>query len=118
MRFRSDFEGNDADLVLMMDVLEHVDDAGLLRDYVSKVSSATRFFITVPAFKFMWSEHDDFLKHRRRYTLAQLDSLVRDTDLAIEKGSYYFGLVFPWAFIDRMLSNILPRSDKSPHSHP
>ena len=118
IRFRRDFEDNDADIVLMMDVLEHVnDDAGLLRDYVSKVSSGTRFFITVPAFEFMWSEHDDFLEHKRRYTLAQLESLVRDAGLGIEKGSYYFGLVFPLAFIDRMLSNILPRSDKSPHSH-
>jgi 2-polyprenyl-3-methyl-5-hydroxy-6-metoxy-1,4-benzoquinol methylase len=118
MRFRSDFEDSGADLVLMMDVLEHVDDdATLLQDYVSKVASGTRFFITVPAFKFMWSEHDDFLEHKRRYTLGQLESLVRDADLAIEKGSYYFGLVFPLAFMDRMLSNILPRPDKSPHSH-
>jgi SAM-dependent methyltransferase len=118
MRFRSDVEGSDADLVLMMDVLEHVDDdGGLLRDYVSKVASGTRFFITVPAFKFMWSEHDDFLEHKRRYTLGQLETLVRNADLGIEKGSYYFGFVFPLAFFDRMLSNILPRSDKSPHSH-
>jgi SAM-dependent methyltransferase len=117
MRFRSGYENIDADLVLMMDVLEHVDDdAGLLQDYVSKVSSGTRFFITVPAFEFMWSEHDDFLEHKRRYTLGQVESLVHAAGLDLEKCSYYFGLVFPLAFIDRMLSNIFPGSEKSPHS--
>jgi SAM-dependent methyltransferase len=118
MKIRRDFEDYNADLVLMMDVLEHVDDdMKLLCDYVSKVSSGTRFLITVPAFEFMWSEHDDFLEHKRRYALGQLESLVHAAGLDIDKCSYYFGLVFPLAFIDRMISNIIPASNKSPQSH-
>ena len=47
----------DADLVLLMDVLEHVDnDIELLQEYVEKVPVGTRFLISVPAFYF-WSIH-------------------------------------------------------------
>ena len=32
----------------------------------------TPVFITVPAFSFLWSAHDVFLDHRRRYTSKML----------------------------------------------
>jgi SAM-dependent methyltransferase len=88
----------DADLVLLMDVLEHVnDDVGLLREYVDKVPSGSRFLITVPAFRFLWSNHDDFLEHKHRYTLQGLEDVVRRAGLDIERSAYYFGFVFPIA---------------------
>ena len=59
-------------LLLMMDVLEHVDDdIGLLREYTDRMPPGGRVLITVPAFQFLWSGHDVFLEHRRRYTLSQ-----------------------------------------------
>src|SRR5689334_20292315 len=67
----------DADLVLLMDVLEHVDDdVGLLRDVRSRVGPQARFIVSVPAFSWMWSRHDEFLEHRRRYTRRQLGRLL------------------------------------------
>lgn len=88
----------DADLVLLMDVLEHVDDdVALLKDYVDKVPRGSRFLITVPAFNFLWSEHDDFLEHKRRYSLGQLEEVVQNAGLAVKYGAYFFGIVFPIA---------------------
>ena len=112
----------DADLVLLMDVLEHVDDdVGLLKAYVEKVPSGSRFLITVPAFQFLWSGHDDFLEHKRRYTLAQLEAVVRNTGLTVKQGAYYFGLVFPIAAALRLLPKGAqpspPRSQLKQH-HP
>jgi hypothetical protein len=112
----------DADLVLLMDVLEHVDDdVGLLKAYVDKVPSGSRFLITVPAFQFLWSGHDDFLEHKRRYTLAQLEAVVRNTGLTVKQGAYYFGLVFPIAATLRLLPKGAqpspPRSQLKQH-HP
>src|SRR5262245_25626348 len=41
----------DVDLMLFMDVLEHVeDDVGLLSEYAEKAANRTAFLITVPAF--------------------------------------------------------------------
>lgn len=106
----------DADLVLLMDILEHVDDdQGLLSEYVSKVPTGSRFLITVPAFNFLWSGHDDFLDHRRRYTLPHLERVVTASGLKVELGSYYYGMVFPIAASIRLTQNLISK-DKSPKS--
>ncbi len=58
----------------MMDVIEHVeDDVGLVRGYVDKVAGGTRFIVTVPALMWLWSGHDVFLEHYRRYTLTSIE---------------------------------------------
>lgn len=94
----------DADLVLMMDVLEHVnDDVKLLREYVIKAPHGSQFLITVPAFQFLWSGHDDFLEHKRRYTLKHLQQIVCSADLNIKHMVYYYGAVFPIAATLRLL---------------
>ncbi|MBN9536787.1 MAG: methyltransferase domain-containing protein, partial [Alphaproteobacteria bacterium] len=59
VRFRRDTGPTDCDLVLMMDVLEHVDDdRSLVRHYAGKVPAGAHFLVTVPAFSFLWSGHD------------------------------------------------------------
>ena len=76
--FRKSVGKVNADLVLLMDVLEHVDDdVGLLREYVTKVPRGAKFLISVPAFQFLWSGHDVFLEHKRRYRLNQMERVVR-----------------------------------------
>ncbi len=103
IRFRNSIESVDADLVLLMDVLEHVDDdVGLLKEYVKKVPHGSQFLISVPAFHFLWSGHDDFLEHKRRYTLNQLENVVVSAGLSVKHGSYYFGMVFPIAAVLRL----------------
>jgi len=104
VHYRRGIDSIDADLVLLMDVLEHVDDdLGLLKSYVNKVPSGSRFLMTVPAFQFLWSGHDDFLEHKRRYTLAQFETLAGDAGLIVQRGAYYFGAVFPIAAALRLL---------------
>lgn len=56
-------------LIIMMDVLEHIqDDGAFLKHYVDNLSRGGYVLITVPAFQFLWSGHDVFLEHHRRYT--------------------------------------------------
>lgn len=86
----------DADAVLMIDVIEHVDDdVALIRDYADRAALGTRFLISVPAFQFLWSSHDEFLEHRRRYTLASLKAAVTAAGLVPVETRYFFGLLFP-----------------------
>ena len=100
-----------ADLVLLMDVLEHVDDdVRLLKHYTNKVPRNSRFLISVPAFQFLWSGHDDFLDHKRRYTLHLLEKVVRNAGLKVKHGVYYFCIVFPIAatlrFAEKLRRNV------------
>ncbi|WP_066804174.1 class I SAM-dependent methyltransferase [Moraxella oblonga] len=100
------------DLCLMMDVLEHVeDDVGLLKTYVEQVPSGTKFLISVPAFQFLWSSHDVFLEHYRRYTCQHLAETVQSSGLNIIQNHYYFGAVFPIALTMRLFERIFPKKE-------
>jgi SAM-dependent methyltransferase len=98
------FSGN---LVLMMDVLEHVpDDTALLAEYAACASAGTRFLITVPALPWMWSGHDVFLEHYRRYTLPEIDRLIAGVGLKKLASSYYYGFTLPIAAAARLPGRI------------
>jgi hypothetical protein len=85
-----------ADIVLMMDVLEHVsDDLGLIAAYAMKVPPGSFFLFTAPAFMWLWSGHDEYLEHYRRYTLPGLEDKIRQAGLDIELGCYLYGLLLP-----------------------
>jgi SAM-dependent methyltransferase len=120
IRFVHGVTHTDADTVLLMDVLEHVDDdTALLRDYVQCTPPNARFLITVPAFQWMWSGHDVFLEHRRRYTLPQLENVVRSAGLKPVAGCYYYALPLPLAWARRKLTAQKagpPASDLKMHS--
>lgn len=102
----------DADLVLLMDVLEHVDDdSALLRQYAQKVPTGCQFVITVPAFNWLWSAHDEFLEHRRRYTAKMLVEAIERAGLHPVESYYYFGAVLPIAAGVRLMQNLRKTSD-------
>jgi 2-polyprenyl-3-methyl-5-hydroxy-6-metoxy-1,4-benzoquinol methylase len=116
--YRRDTGPTDCDLVLMMDVLEHVDDdRGLVRHYAAKVPSGAHFLVTVPAFRFLWSGHDVFLEHKRRYRLDEIETAMRDAGLQVVRGAYYFGFVFPLAAAMRIATRKTsePRSSLKKH---
>lgn len=103
IHFLRSMDKTNVDLVLLMDVLEHVDDdIGLLSEYVNKVPVGTKFIISVPAFNWLWSSHDDFLEHKRRYTIRQIENTVKKSGLTIHKSCYYFSLVLPLAIVTRL----------------
>jgi 2-polyprenyl-3-methyl-5-hydroxy-6-metoxy-1,4-benzoquinol methylase len=108
-RRQLDAAADQADLVLLMDVLEHVDDdAALLRAAADHLAPGGRVLITVPAFGWLWSGHDEFLEHRRRYTLSQVEALLERCGLVVERGHYVFGLVFPAAVLQRLADRLRP----------
>lgn len=101
--FRRAIDGSDADLALLMDVLEHVeDDVGLLKSYADLLKPGAHVLITVPAFQALWSAHDVFLEHHRRYTLPQIEGVARAAGLEIVRGAYFFGGLLPLAALMRL----------------
>jgi len=117
LHFRRSVGVSDADLVLAMDVMEHVsDDAALMRPYVDLVPSGARFIFSVPAFRFMWSGHDVFLGHHRRYTLAELERSIAKFGLVLDWSHYYYGLAFPLAAATRLVERVKPGRSGEPKS--
>lgn len=115
--FRRAIAGCDADLVLAMDVIEHVpDEAALMRPYIDLVKPGTRFIVSVPAFQFLWSAHDVFLEHYRRYTLASLERAMNACGLNVDWSHYYYGGVFPLAAGIRLLEHMTGGASAEPKS--
>lgn len=69
------FESNSADLVLALDVLEHIpDDKKGLNEIYRVLKPKGMVIIFVPAFMFLWGITDVSSQHYRRYTLGLLIS--------------------------------------------
>jgi Methyltransferase domain len=101
--FRRSVERVTQPLILMIDVLEHVpDDGALLRSYTDRAPAGTLVLVSVPAFQFLWSGHDVFLGHERRYTRAQLEALLRRAGLEIVRSRYCFAVLFPLVLLMRL----------------
>lgn len=104
LRFVQSIRETDADVVLLMDVLEHVDDdVAVLKHYWELAQPGTTFIITVPAFSFLWSSHDDFLEHRRRYTIGSLRETILRAGSKPQSIHYFFAAILPAAAAVRFL---------------
>lgn len=88
------------DVILMLDVLEHVDDdVSFLGEIVRECAAEDALFlISVPAWPVLFTRHDDFLGHRRRYKPGAADRVLEAAGLEIVKrGGAFHSLIAPRA---------------------
>lgn len=89
------FDDESFEAVTLLDVLEHIDDDVAALRTVSRLLRPGGIVVcTVPAFGFLWSEHDVLNEHHRRYTRRQLRSRLEQAGLRVRKLSYYNTLLF------------------------
>lgn len=102
------------DVAIMTDVLEHLeDDAAAARELVRVLKPGGKALLTVPALPFLWTPHDERAHHFRRYTKAELQSVLSNAGLTVEFLSYYNFFLFPLIASARLLGAVLPKSNKS-----
>ncbi len=83
--------GEAFDLGLLLDVLEHTDqESAVLNIILNRLKSQGRMIVTVPAFQFLFSRHDEILGHRRRYCLSQLTQVLTAHGFQIVQSGYLF----------------------------
>jgi hypothetical protein len=86
------------DIVLLLDVVEHIEfDVEFLQMLHRKpyITERTKIIITVPAFQSLYTSHDDFLGHYRRYDNAHLKKTIEKAGFQSVKVGYFFGSLLP-----------------------
>ena len=112
---RLDFEDESFDVVVSCDVLEHVedDDAGM-REIARVLRPGGICVLTVPAHQWLWSEHDEALRHLRRYQHRRLRKVVEGAGLRVEKLTEAVALALPAIVLYRALRRLTRGSSDEP----
>jgi SAM-dependent methyltransferase len=93
-------------LILFLDVLEHLDDPeGAVGHAADLLDPGGVVLVTVPAFRHLWTTHDDLNRHVTRYTRAEMISLL-STRLRVEKARYFFRWVHPAKMVQRAMEAV------------
>lgn len=108
--------------LISTDVLEHLDDDVLaLREYARVVAPGGTVLLTVPAYNFVWSEHDERAAHRRRYTATAITDVARAAGLEVERTTHLFSFLLPPAIALRctpLRRLVTVTDDEVSESHP
>ncbi|MGH2948235.1 MAG: methyltransferase domain-containing protein [Solirubrobacteraceae bacterium] len=84
------------DLILATDVLEHVERDDLAAAELRRVAApGALLVVTVPAYRWLWSRHDDSHHHLRRYTAPSLRSRLAGAGWRPELITYFNALLLP-----------------------
>jgi SAM-dependent methyltransferase len=95
--FNQNFQpGKQYSLILMLDVLEHLEDPeGALRHVGELLTPEGKFVATVPAFMSLWTSHDELNHHFTRYTRARLIALAGQSGLEVQEARYFYHWTCP-----------------------
>jgi len=95
-------------LVLMLDVLEHLPDpVGALSHARALLEPDGRLVVTVPAFQWLWTHHDELNRHFVRYTRATLREVAGRAGLRMEASRYFFHWTVPGKLAVRAKERLL-----------
>lgn len=95
------------DIIGLFDVLEHVEaDEASLAALAGRLGERGKILITVPAFPFLWSKHDERHHHYRRYTRASLAAAAERAGLKVSYSSYFNTFLFPVAVMARAVKKL------------
>ena len=106
---RVDLPDGCAAVVTLMDVLEHLDDdAAALREMIRLTRPGGLIVITVPALRWLWSDWDVALHHRRRYHRGELLDLVRQPGVEVLRCAYINTALLPPIGLVRLWRKLRP----------
>jgi len=103
------------DLVLLLDVLEHLDDpATFLQLALGLLKNDGVTIVTVPAFHAIWTRHDDLNHHRQRFTRKTFRPVAERSGMQWLADRY----LFQWSFAAKFLLRIVERLHKAAPAPP
>ncbi len=102
------------DLAVSLDVIEHLeDDLAALRELRRTVAPGGALLVTVPAYQWLWSGHDEINHHHRRYTRRSLQRVAEQAGWRQVRTTYFNSLLLPVAIVLRVLDRINTKTTES-----
>lgn len=106
------FTDNSFDVILLLDVLEHIEnDKAALAEAKRVLKHDGLIIIFVPCFSWLWGYQDIISQHFRRYTLGGLQGALENNFTVVRKTYFNFFLFIPILVI-RGLMNLLKLQDQ------
>ena len=108
------FDADSLDVIAMLDVLEHIDDdKAVLAECHRVLKPGALLLMTVPAYQWLWSGHDEALGHRRRYRRSALVKLVARAGFETRTVSYAVSALFPLIAGFRVLERLMSKRQQT-----
>lgn len=102
------------DLAVSLDVVEHLeDDVAALRELRRTVAPGGALLVTVPAYQWLWSGHDEINHHHRRYTRGTLRRAAEQAGWKQVRTTYFNSLLLPVAILLRVLDRFSRKTTES-----
>jgi SAM-dependent methyltransferase len=101
------FTDDSFELAASLDVIEHLeDDLAALRELRRTVAPGGALLITVPAYQWLWSGHDEINHHHRRYTRRSLQRVGEQAGWQQVRTTYFNSVLLPVAIALRVLDRV------------
>lgn len=95
--------GEEFDLIVAFDVIEHIEnDVAAISNINKMLDKGGRVIITVPQHMFLWSNLDEIVKHKRRYSRRELVAKLQENGFDISYCTSFLFVLFPLMLISRM----------------
>jgi SAM-dependent methyltransferase len=108
------FADDSFDLAVTLDVIEHLeDDLAALRELRRVVAPGGALLVTVPAYQWLWSGHDEINHHHRRYTRRSLQRVAQPAGWMQLRTTYFNSLLLPVAIMLRVLERVNTKTTES-----
>jgi SAM-dependent methyltransferase len=108
------FPDHSFELAVSLDVIEHLeDDLAALRELRRTVAPGGALLVTVPAYQWLWSGHDEINHHHRRYTRRSLRRVAEQAGWSQVRTTHFNSLLLPMAVVLRVLERFSRRPTES-----
>jgi len=111
---KTSFEDNMFDVIIASDVLEHIEDENqALMEWYRLLKPKGQLIVFVPAYKFLWSSHDEVAHHFRRYSKANLKKGIELVNFDIDYMSHWNVLLFFPITLVRILQRFMKKKGEA-----